>query len=242
MKKIIYSLMLIGSMFGLTGCQDITTEDHSVITYYVAFEMQGDPLMLVTVGTSYTEPGVIATEKGVDVTSSVQIGGDVVDPNTIGLYKVVYSGTNIDGFTTSIERTVIVCNPAVTTDISGTYKSVTGTHRKNLSTQATVPYAGYPIVITKIAPGFFGISDFFGGYYHPRLSATNPNYNSTTVMYGYVQLNTDNTLGLLTSFTDYWNDSLDDLKNAAYDPIAGTIYWEAIYADNVLSFNVLLKK
>lgn len=242
MKKIIYSLMLIGSIFGLTGCHDVTTEDKSDITYYVAFEMLGDPLMLVTVGTSYDEPGVIATEKGVDVTSSVQIGGDVVDPNTIGLYKVVYSGTNVDGFTTSTERTVIVCNPAITTDISGNYKTISGTHRKNLNTNAVVNYAGYPIVITKIAPGFFSISDFFGGYYHPRLSATNPNYNSTSVMYGFVQLNSDNSLGLLTSHTDYWGDSLDGMINGKYDPVAGTVYWEALYADNVLSFNVLLKK
>lgn len=242
MKKIIYCLMLIGSIFGLTGCQDITTEDHSVYTYYVAFEMLGDPLILVAVGDSYTDPGVIATEKGVDVTAAITVSGDVVDPNTIGLYKINYSGTNVDGFETSVTRTVIVCNPAITTDISGTYKSATGTYRKNLTSGAETTYSGWPVIITKIAPGFFSVSDFFGGYYYPRFMSTNPDspYTSSYVMTGFIQLNSDNTLGLLTSHIASWGDSLDDLQNGAYDPIAGTIYWEAIYA-GALSFRVLLK-
>lgn len=235
MKKIIYSLMLIGSIFGLTGCQDVTTEDHSVITHYVAFEMQGDPIMLVTVGTSYTDPGVIATENGEDVTNAVTVSGDAVDPNIIGLYNVVYSGTNVDGFETSVSRTVIVCNPAVTTDISGTYKSAAGTHR--LRAGVTVNYSGYPVVVTKIAPGFFSVTDFWGGYYYPRLAG----YANVYTMSGYVKLNLDNTIGLLSSKVKGWGDSLDGMANGVYDPTAQSLYWEVGYAGSMTFFVTLTK-
>lgn len=237
MKKIIYSFLLICGLVSLTGCEDITSEDTSRLTYYVAFDMKGDKLMQIPVGSSYTDPGVEASLKGANVTSSMKVTGDVVDPNTIGLYIVKYSGVNADGFTTSVSRTVIVCNPAVTTDISGDYISAAGTHR--MRDGAKVSFSGYPINVKKIAPGFFFVSDFFGGYYFPRLEAND--YTSAYKMTGYIKLNEDNTIGLLTSNIKGWGDSLDGMENGKYDPIAKSIYWEAAYAGS-MSFNVTLTK
>jgi len=237
MKKIIYSILLVASIFGVASCTNVSTEDDSIITYYFSFKMLGASTILVPVGTSFTDPGVTATEKGVDVTNEIVVGGDEVDPNVVGLYKITYSGTNVDGFTTSVTRTVIVCDPTVTTDMSGNYTTADGTHR--IRSGVRVDFSGYPIVVAKIAPGFFSISDFFGGYYFPRLKDSDLTVDYTAI--GYVQLNSDNSLTLLTSSVKAWGDALDGLENGVYDPDAETLYWEAKYAGD-MSFNVFLTK
>lgn len=236
MKKIIYSFILFCSMVTFIGCEEITTEDPSRLTHYVAFELKGDAIQLVTVNTPFVDPGVNATLKGADALSRVEVSG-AVDANTIGLYKVTYSAENEDGYTTSISRTVIVCNPAITADMSGTYKVAAGSHRMRLGTK--VSFSGYPITVTKVAPGFFSVSDFFGGYYYPRLAASG--YSVVYTATGYVALNSDNTLSLLSSGVKGWGDALDGMENGKYDPTAGTIYWEASYAGSMTFFITLTK-
>lgn len=239
MKKIIYSFILFCSMVSFIGCEEITTEDTSRLTYYVAFELKGDAIQLVTVNTPFVDPGVNATLKGVDALDRVEVSGSV-DANTIGLYKVKYSAVNEDGYSTSISRTVIVCNPAITADMSGTYKVAAGSYR--LRAGAKVSFSGYPITVTKVAPGFFSVSDFFGGYYYPRLAASN--YTVAYTATGYVALNADNTLSLLSSGVKGWGDALDGMDNAKYDPTAGTIYWESRYAGSttLMTFFITLIK
>jgi hypothetical protein len=238
MKKILGSFVILCSLLIFSGCEGITTEDHSILTYYVDIEMQGDAVMLVTVGTPYVDPGYTATEKGVDVYDKVVVSGDEVDPNTIGLYTVNYAAVNVDGFTTSVDRTVIVCNPAVTTDISGRYQSATGTYR-NYNNGTIKAYSGYDVDLVKIAPGFFSVSDFWGGYYYPRLKASN--YTIAYTCSGYIQLNPDNTIGLLTNYVPGWGDSLDGMTNGRYDPVTGSLYWEVGYA-GIMTFYVTLTK
>lgn len=77
------------------------------------------------IGTSYTEQGYKATLNGEDYTSNVKTTG-TVDSNQAGLYYITYSATNSDGFTVTATRTVAVCDPAITTDISGTYTTQDG--------------------------------------------------------------------------------------------------------------------
>lgn len=61
MKKVIYSLLLFCGLVGLWGCEK-TTEGLTKVTYYVNFEMNGDDPMLVSVGSSFADPGVVAKE------------------------------------------------------------------------------------------------------------------------------------------------------------------------------------
>ena len=90
------------------------------MTYYVNFEMNGDDPMLVSVGSSFADPGVVAKEGEEDVTASVIVNSNV-DASKIGLYSVSYSAANADGFSSSAKRTVIVYDPAITTNASGSY-------------------------------------------------------------------------------------------------------------------------
>lgn len=240
-KYIIYSFLFITGLLGFVSCEKDTSMDDSRLTYYVAFELKGDAEMLVPVNTPFVDPGVKATLRGVDVNNKVEVNGSV-DTNTIGLYNVTYSAVNADGFTTSISRKVFVCNPAVTTDISGKYTSVAGTHRVTLSSGAITNFSGFDVEIKKLAPGFFTVSDFFAGYYFPRLTPSNPAYTSIYVMTGYIKLNEDNTIGLLSSHINSWGDSLDALSNASYNPTTKSLYWEATYAGAYTWYIMLNKK
>ena len=217
---------------------DTETENLSRSTYYVAFEILGDNPAILQVGEPYVDAGAIATEQGRNVTSSmITVGVDEVDYEAMGMYKVEYSATNIDGLTSRAVRDVIICNPNVTTDLSGRYTGLQGTKRIDAE-GTTVDYPGYHSTITYLAPGFFQINDFLGGYYAER---TYPQYGYSVMgMSGYFALNEDNTIYLISSYIDAWGDDLDKLENAKYNPETEEISWDAHYSGMV--FYVILKK
>jgi len=235
MKIFKISLMALLAVF-FTAC-DKETADLSVSTYYVAFDIQGDNPLIVQVGGTFVDPGCVATEKGVDVTSTKMVTKSNVDPAVMGLYQVEYSAVNKDGLKSRAIRNVIVCNPSVTTDISGEYYAAPGTRR--IHTNGTItPYtsATYKCTIERLAPGFFSVTDFFSGYYAVRAG-----YGSNYAMTGYIALNPDNTIGMVSSNVKGWGDGLDALRNGVYNPLLGTIYWEADYA-SAMTFYVTLTK
>lgn len=233
MKLHNYCLIFL-SVFLFLSCEK-ETEDVSRSTYYVAFHLKGENPLLVPVGESFTDPGVVATEKGQDVTSSITIESNV-NENIMGKYSIVYSGVNVDGLKSKAIRDVYVCNPLVTTDISGDYTVQAGTHRIAFSSGARVNYSGYPVTITRVAPGFFQVTDFFGGYYEKRAG-----YGARYAMTGYFALNEDNSVTLVSSFIQGWGDGLDTIKDGLYNPATGEISWKAEYVGSY-SFNVTLKK
>ena len=234
MKKIIYILSIVFSLTALISCEK-TSEDTSTITYYVTFEINGDATTLVPVGDSYTELGVVAMEGETDVTSSVIRKGEV-NSEEIGVYTISYSATNIEGYSSSIVRTVVVYDPEITTDISGNYMVADGTNRLTILTGARIAYDGYPVSIKYMGPGVFYVSDFFGGFYEKRAG-----YGEICAMTGYFKLKADNSLELLSSFVRGWGDSLDDFENATFDPETNTIHYETGYAGSMV-FILNLKK
>lgn len=222
-------------MFVFVSCEDKTSYDDSRITYYVTFAMNGDQTMLVPVGTTYTDPGVKATEGDKDVTSSMTTTG-TVNANKVGLYPVTYSAINADGFASSVTRTVIVYDPTVNTDISGTYTLAAGSYRLNLQYNTKIAFSGYKVTITYIAPGIFYVSDFLAGYYDKRAG-----YGSAYTMTGYIKLNPNNTIEMLSSKIAGWGDSLDSLANATFNPATNAIHWEATYVGSYTWFIDLTK-
>ncbi len=229
MKKIIYSLFVCLT-FVLVSCEDKTSYDDSKITYYVTYEVSGDQTMLVPVGTTFVDPGVKAMEGSKDVTSNMETVGSV-DANKIGVYTISYSAVNADGFASSTSRTVVVYDPQITTDISGNYSLNSGSYRLNLSSLAHTAFSGYGISLTYIAPGVFFVSDYLGGYYDQRAG-----YGPSYAMTGYIKLNTDNTIEMLSSHIKGWGDSLDSLVNGAYNPVTSQIHWEVTYVSSYTWF------
>lgn len=233
MKKIIYSL-LVCLAFIFVSCEDDTTQDISKITYFVNFEMKGDATTLVEVGTQYVEAGVIAMEGETDITASMKTSG-TVDATKIGVYTISYSAINVDGFAKSVQRTVVVYNPKVTTDISGAYKVAEGSTRVTVATGAKVAFSGYGVNIKKLAPGVFEVSDFIGGYYDQKAA-----YGPAYAMKGTMKLNEDNTLNILSGFVPGWGDSYTSFEDAAFDPAGGSLKWNIGYAAFI--FNITLTK
>lgn len=226
MKRIIYICTALYVIFSMASCEK-ETEGMSKTLY---FELQGEKTMLVSVGTSYQDPGFKITLDGQDVSGHVEVSGNV-DAQTVGLYPVEYIYTNKDGVKTFQERTVIVCDPSVTTNMAGSYITAEGTYRKAASGE--VPYPGFKVNIYRIAPGFFEISDFLGGYYHQRAG-----YGAAYACSGYVQLKSDNTFSLLSSSILPWNDTVESVTGGTYDPTTGAVSWCSAYAG--MLFNVVL--
>ena len=117
-----------------------------------------------------------------------------------------------------IDNTVAVCDPTVTTDISGIYTVQTGSYRYWFSSGATVPFADLTVTIRKAASGIFYISDLMGGYYDQRAG-----YGSKYAMNGYIQLTNENELFVLSGYVPGWGDSYDDFYDGSYDPDAQTL-------------------
>ena len=207
MKNIVYILLLV--FFGVTfvSCEkDTSTEDHSVITYYVDIQLEGDETMVIPMGSDYQDPGYIALENEKEVTNKVEVQGEV-NPDQVGFYPIKYKAVNVDGFPTEVTRSVIVYDPnASPVDLSGTYN---GNYAQVYFGKAT---------LTKLANGFYRVSDFFAGIYIYDFE-----YPSAYVAAGYMQINPDNTIEGL-GITSPWG--VEELITGSYDPATQTFNYQ----------------
>ena len=233
MKKVIYSLLICLTLTSLWSCKDKDSYDDSKVTYFVEMSLKGDDAVTIAKGSTFNDPGAVAMEGTNDISSKIVVTSDV-DLNVVGMYTITYKATNVDGYSSSVSRTVTVYDPsAPSVDISGTYTVASGTYR--LRDGAITKYSGQTVTITKVLPGIYKISDYLGGYYDQR-AAYGPEY----ALVGYFQLDTDNSVINLSSKVKAWGDSLTKLKNAKYDPSTGAISFDAVYAS--MDFFVTLTK
>lgn len=255
MKKVYLLGLIAFGLLALSSCNDDNDElTDSTLTYYPNLVMEGDEFMIVPVGTEYIEPGCTGTlynpttDANEDITNNIAIDGEV-DPNTMGFYYVNYTAVGSDGFTTTVTRTVCVCDPTVTLDISGTYEtdmnaSLYGVNKNPFSAYA--PNYGYTtqcvgITFTRLAPGFFYANDLMGGWYE-QLRGFGVNYGEGIgCMTGYVSVDNDGNISLISSYIDAWGDALDYLENGKYDLETGTISYSLSYAAAVF-MDVVLNK
>ena len=233
-KTILYSLFLILAFPLLVACNDDDDQlSDSRVTYYPVLTVQGDEFVIVPIGSSYTDEGCTATLQGEDYSSHVEASGiSDIDTNQAGLYYVTYTAVNADGYSVSASRTVAVCDPSITTDLSGSYTLQEGSYR--LSKGVKTAYSGYNVKVSKAAPGIFKVSDFLGGYYDQRAG-----YGSNYAMTGYIQLLADNTVKILSGDVPGWGDSYTDFQEGKYDPATKTISYVVTYAG--MEFHVSMK-
>lgn len=233
MKKIIYSLFVCLA-FIFISCEDETTQDTSKVTYFVDLEVFGDQQLIWPKGTAFVDPGYSAILNGEDVTADVTTTSNV-NTDKAGIYSILYSAVNEDGFAKEFTRSVYVYDTAESPIESGIYMVSSSSYR--ISAAGNTPYGNsYPVVVNQEKPGEFYISDFLGGWYDKRAG-----YGTAYSMPGRFKLNADNTIEALSSFVAGWGDSMDELKNGTYDPDTKTIYWEVGYAGS-MTFYVTLTK
>lgn len=233
MKKIHY-IFVAALLFITYSCaKDLTSEGVSKTTSYVTYDLTGGATVSIARGGAFVDPGFKGTEGEKDVTSTIKVTGSV-DGTKVGMYNLVYSAVNSDGFSSSVSRTVIIYDPAApATDLTGDYLS--GVRR--VSPART--FTNLQVSIKKLAPGFFYISDFLGGFYD---QGSNYKYGSAYAMTGYMQLNADNTITLISSHVSAWGDSLNKLTNGIYDPATKGLSWDAFYTASNYDFKVTLEK
>lgn len=110
--------MMVSGLF-LTSCDGESTDNVSKVTAYANLHMNGDAVVVLTQGQTYTEAGVDADADGKAL--DVIIDG-TVDTSKPSVYKIKYSAINSDGFPASLTRTIIVLSDQPSTiDLSGTF-------------------------------------------------------------------------------------------------------------------------
>src|SRR5690606_32354650 len=98
-----YIWALVASIVVLQGCEKLETEGVSFETQFVDIELNGDPYVSVVLGEEFVDEGAVAKEGEED--REVTVSGNV-NINTVGVYEVVYSAVNQDGYPGSVTRRV----------------------------------------------------------------------------------------------------------------------------------------
>lgn len=231
--KNIQLLFILLLFVGVVSCKkDLTSEGVSTTETYVRFDLTGAQTLILPIGITFVDPGYKGVEGTTDVTSKVSVKG-TVDGSKLGVYDITYSAANIHGYESSLVRTVIIFDPkSPDIDLSGDYFS-------NVSrVDPSKTFNKLNVSITKMATGFFYISDFLGGFYDQGRA-----YGPAYAVSGYVVIKTDNTLNYVSSHSDgTFGEELNNFTNGIYDPMTGDISWQAFYTSSDFQLNVTLTK
>lgn len=223
MRKIFYCILMGGLFMGTATSCDDSTEDLSKVTYFAELNLKGDDFVKLSLGETYTEPGYEATENGEDISDRVKVTGNV-DNTTTGFYNLVYSVANVDGFSVSKSRQVMVVDPD---HFASAYQGESQTSTRH--------YTGAPIFITENSDGTYLIDDLLGGL---QFYGLNPGFEP---MYDFhaeakVKLNDDNTLSLLEVGNWYFASQLTlSLTEGKYNPETGVVTMTVDYGGTPLS-------
>ncbi|HEY5510877.1 MAG TPA: immunoglobulin-like domain-containing protein, partial [Prolixibacteraceae bacterium] len=85
-NKILFLMVIILVIAGLSGCDKDTTAGFTEITYYPTLEVLGSSSVIAPLGQTYVDAGVKAELQGEDVTSEVTTSS-TVDSNVGGVYS-----------------------------------------------------------------------------------------------------------------------------------------------------------
>lgn len=213
MKKVLlYGLMSCAAVFGFTSCNDDNDQlTDTRVTHFATIELEGEELMVLNVGESYTEPGYTAMEGTEDITSKVVVSG-AVDSNEAGFYTLTYTAVNKDNFSASAKRTVMVKDSQ---SLASAYFGE--------SQYGSRHYFDAPIVISDNGDGTYTIDDIAGGFYcYGRYPGYEPTYDFH--LEAVIKLNEDNSIELVSCDGSnwYWGDPIA-ITSGSYDPETGTV-------------------
>jgi hypothetical protein len=147
--KISKYIIALFAIYVFTGCAKTeefnnteTNVGQSRVTIFPTLELKGNDYMAIPVGTTFTDPGAIAKEGTADIQFTVT---GSVNTATAGVYRLVYTAVNKDGFATSTNRYVAV----YATQASAASNDLSGTYFRAATAQTST--------WTKIAPGVYKV-------------------------------------------------------------------------------------
>ena len=193
-----------------------TTEGLTGITYYPVITVNGGT-EVIYVGETYDDPGCVAIMNGEDITDQVNVASNV-NNQQIGIYSVVYSAVNEQGFSASATRTVYVVSQG---SIVNLYYAVANGQD------------GGVVTISDNGDGTYHVTDICGGYYSYYRY---PGYDA----YGYdfyaeadFTLAADGTLTQVGTADDwYFGDPSDpsSMEDGFYDETTGEVSWNMSFS------------
>ena len=159
MKKIIITLYFLASIL-FVGCVKEDTDNVSKTTYYPTITLNGEATEVLKEGESYSEKGAVSLAG--TATLETKIEGQV-NSAKVGVYKLIYSAKNVDGFSANKTRTIVVLSKATSTiDLSGTF---TRNGNQNMVTKISDRVyqcnnaTGYNVQDDKITLTFYNLDD-----------------------------------------------------------------------------------
>ena len=133
MKKIFYFLLAIIAV----SCTDISTDNVSKVTNYPLMTLNGERTVILNQGDTYTELGAVsmAGTEELPITLTGTVNTSIPD-----VYKLTYTSVNVDGFTATLTRAVVVLSTAPSTiNLEGTFAR-NGTNLNNVTKLADRKY------------------------------------------------------------------------------------------------------
>ncbi|MBL7966442.1 MAG: DUF5012 domain-containing protein [Prolixibacteraceae bacterium] len=212
-NKIVYLLIALLTI-SLWGCEkeyDTVTR----VTYFPDIAITGQPVVFSAQNATYTDQGAKSTENGKEIQTKVVSN---VNAAAVGSYSVIYSAVNVDGFSATAQRKVIIYDTKTSTsDISGQYSG-------DVMRNGTRGYKGNPITLTKVAGtnGIYQISDWISGFYDV---GTHYQYGPDYRFVGYIQITSENKVVLL-DMSNPWGDPFISVVGT-YDPATKKISYTA---------------
>ena len=229
MKKIIY--FVIGAVVAMTLAASCTKESEGLtrITYYPVLELEGETTMLVDKGSNFTEPGYTATLNGEDVSADVKVESNV-NTSKSGIYSVVYSIVNADGFSSVAKRTVIVFD--FEDPVEGIYTVDPSSYRLYNGAQLAFGRA-FQIYVLANGDGTYLVDDILGGWYCQRAG-----YGTAYAMQATISIS-GGSVNLINSYIPGWGDSLVDWADGSFAD--GTLSYTAVYVSG-MEFHITMSK
>jgi hypothetical protein len=130
MKKLI-SILMLSFVMVLASCEkdEINNTETRVgdsdVTFYPILTLNGSQYMAIPLNSTWTDPGATAKEGSTTITPTVS---GTVNTAAAGVYRIVYTAVNKDGFAASAYRWVAVYQTDATAagnDLSGNYARTT---------------------------------------------------------------------------------------------------------------------
>lgn len=138
-------LIGIMSLLIITSCEKETEHvSKEVKVSFPSIALNGDPVVKLAIGASYTDAGAKLTDDISGAVSDIQPASSDVNTAEPGLYVVSYSAANANGFEANAARIVAVTNVTGTPDRSGVY---------------TRTATGVDCIVTKIADGLYKVQN-----------------------------------------------------------------------------------
>jgi len=257
MKKYLLILSVAALSLFAASCEKTTEGVTEIISY---FQMNGASSMYLGVGDTFEDPGYTELEGGGTVSTVItDMNGTVVDAVSTeapGFFSIYYSTTNDQGLAFTKKRMVYIYDATVTETLgkftvdgdnsyylkvsdgslvtNGTYAQWAGLYASNYG-RTTNPNP--TVEFKQVAGNIYTCSDLLGGWY-AWIQGRYMQYSGAYqwAMTGYVTLNADMTLTLLSSYIDTWGDGLDWIDGSEYDPETGRLSYTWSYASQIYGY------